>query len=1167
MVFGDVVQITDVRGAVTVSTVKPPYRVAVMPTALRPLTVEQARAQPSRLLLARHQVVPFTGRDRALATLTGWMGNDDPVAVQLVHGAGGQGKTRLADELSARYTAAGWTVWQVTHTSTTASRVPVPGSAVLAVVDYADRWPASALLALLTQLRGLQAQAGIRIRVLLLGRSDGYWWPALANRADGDLHIETTQMALPPLAADSADDRPALFRTAAARFAAALGVERSGDWPVPSMSGNGFGQVLAVHMAALAAVDASRHGQPAPTQPHAVSAYLLNREQDYWHRLHTRAEAPVQSPPETMHRAVVVATLTGARPRATARTSLLQAGFAETRTGADRIIDDHLTCYPPADTRTVFEPLHPDRLGEDLIALSTPGHGAATSLQRDWTPEAITALLGGEAPPEWTATVVTVLVETAHRWPHIAADLLFPLVREHPELAVAAGGATLIRLAGIADVDLTALEALEPLLPGEPHIDLDIAAAAISSRLTPHRLARTTDPFEQSQLHFGHAYRLMNIGQNDQALVAAEEAVTICRRLVADDANTYLPFLALSLTNFGAVLPELGRWEQSLTVSGEAADIYRRLAEDDDPGLYLPLLAVSAHNLGACLSELGRWEQALDPAGEATAIYRRLAAADPETHLSSLAGSLSGLGTVLARLGRLDESLTVAEEAAVLGRRSAAHNPQGRLPDLAMSLTNLGTVLSDLGRSDEALTVTEEATALYRRLAGENPDAYLPDLATSLSNLGSRLSARGRWEQGLSAAEEAEEIYRRLAEENPDVHLSGLAMSLTNFGPRLFELGRREQGLTMAEEAVAISRRLAESNPDAHLPGLAIALSNLGAFLLRLGRREQGLLATEEAVAVRRRLAEKNPDAHLPDLAGSLTNLGLGLSELGRRDQGLAAAEEAVAICWRLAEKNPDAHLAGLAMSLINLSVALSGMDRDQEALAAKLEALDLYRWLAEADPDAWLPGLAVTLRNLGLFLSELGRCDHGLVPAEEAVAVFRRLAEENPDVHLSGLAEASSLLGACLSELGRCAEGLTHISEAVAVFRGLAEMDQQTYLPHLAMSLNNLGACLSQLDRYEQALPPAEEAVAVYRRLAGDDPYAVSDLAGSLSVHARVCAHVTGGLSRAFESITEAIRIYESLAPDRFAGELRWAHLILADVLDGLGRSEEATEVRERAG
>ncbi|WP_050777811.1 tetratricopeptide repeat protein [Micromonospora sp. ATCC 39149] len=1041
VVFGDIVQISGVGGDVTVSLDRPWYRVVPADDAAVPLSVARARAQPSRLLLARHQIVPFTGRERTLDVLAAWVGGDAPVAVLLVHGAGGQGKTRLAAQVTVQCAAAGWAVWQVTHlpvpvvgAAGVVSQVELPGGAVLAVVDYADRWPASALLALLTQLRDLHARAGTRVRVLMLARSDGYWWPALADRADGDLGVEVDQLALAPLAADSGDDRPGLFTTAAARFASALGLQQpAGGWPVPELTADGFGQVLAVHMTALAAVDAAWHGEAPPTGPGSVSAYLLRREQAYWQHLHTRAEAPIGCPPEVMHRVVVAATLTGAQPRPAARQALERAGFADTGAAADRIIDDHTTCYPPADTRTVFEPLHPDRLGEDLIAMSTPGHGhpGITRLERDWTSELITGLLtGGPRPPAWAAAAVTVLVETGHRWPHLATGVLYPLIREHPQVAIAVGGSVLTRLAGIPGIDPTILEALEPLLPANRHTDLDIAAAAITSTLTRHRLVHTTDPAEQARLHATHAWRLANAGLREQALTPAEEAT----------------------------------------------GIYRRLAEAN-PDAYLPNLAASLNNLGIRLSELGRRQEALGPSQEAAGLYRRLVEVNPDAYLPDLAMSLNNLGIRLSELGRRQEALAPAEEAVTIRRRLVEVNPDAYLPDLAMSLNNLGTVLSELGRRQEALGPSQEAAGLYRRLVEVNPDAYLPDLAMSLNNLGIRLFGLGRRQEALAPAEEAVTIRRRLVEVNPDAYLPDLAMSLNNLGTVLSELGRRQEALGPSQESVTIRRRLAEVNPDAYLPNLAMSLNNLGAFLSELGRRQEALAPAEEAVTIRRRLVEVNPDAYLPDLAMSLNNLGIRLSELGRRQEALGPSQEAVGLYRRLVEVNPDAYLPDLAMSLNNLGIWLLGLGRRQEALGPSQEAVGLYRRLVEVNPDAYLPDLAMSLNNLGTVLSGLGRRQEALAPAEEATGIYRRLAEVNPDA----------------------------------------------YLPYLAMSL---------------------------------------------WAYAWVCVNVQANLPQALESVAEAIGLYQPLAqqlPQLFAGRLLAAYRTLADVLDGLGRADEATELRRQ--
>jgi tetratricopeptide (TPR) repeat protein len=1032
-VTGDLILVSGVGRDVRITTDRPPYRVGAFDALATPLSVQEAREQPSRLLLARYEVVPFVGRDEQLADLVGWLGQPGGVSVRLLHAAGGQGKTRLAQRVTARCVAQGWAVWQVRHTPTSvgSSRADMPtGGSVVAVVDYADRWPVSDLLALLNHLQTLNMRTGITVRVLMLARSGGSWWRALSARLDRDFAIPATARTLPPLGTQV--DRAVLYRAARQRFAEAMKVPGAAELPVPhALGATAFAQVLAVHMAALVAVDAHRRGRAAPTAPHALSAYLLRREYDYWHALHDQDGARRQTSPEMMGRAVYVATLTGAVPRAAARTALQRVKVTEP--GVDTIIDDHRFCYPPVDARMVLEALHPDRLGEDLIALSTPGH--PHSDEDGWQPDdwAATAahdlLTADRAASTWTPTAVSVLVETAHRWEHIATEVLYPLLTQRPALALAAGGATIARIVDLPDIDPAVLEAIDRVLPPGKHVDLDAAAAAISTTLTRHRLSHTTDPAEQARLYAAHSRRLANAGRREEALAPAEEAVTIRRRLAEADRAAYLPDLADSLTSLSVCLAP-GRREEALTAAEEAADLYRGLAEAN-PAAYLPGLAAALGNVAVDLWELGRQDEGLALAEETVTIQRRLAKANPAVHMPGLANGLTNLSMYLSKLGRPAEALPPAQEAADLYQRLAAANPAAHMPDLATALGALTWCLSVLGRPAKALTAAKKSAKIYRRLAEANPAAHTPGLATALTNLAIILGP-GHPEEALTAAEEATELLRELARANPRAYLPDLAAALTNLTNRLSELGSLNDALAPAEESVEISRRLAETNPAAHLPGLVTALINLGGRLLELGRPNEALAPAKESVEISRRLAETNPDAHLPDLAKALGNLAVCLSQLARQAEALALAEEAVTIRRRMAAANPAAHLPGLADSLNDLSVRAADASRLDEATEAVEEAVTIRRRLANADPATHLPDLAASLNDLGGRLAVAGRWDDALAPVEEAADLYRRLASAEPTIYLDNLAASLGNLGECLSRLGRLDEARAIAQEAM---------------------------------------------------------------------------------------------------------------------------------------
>ena len=95
----------------------------------------------------------------------------------------------------------------------------------------------------------------------------------------------------------------------------------------------------------------------------------------------------------------------------------------------------------------------------------------------------------------------------------------------------------------------------------------------------------------------------------------------------------------MSLNNLGSDLSGLGRREDALTATGEAVEIYRRLAAVR-PDAFEPDLAMSLNNLGSDLSGLGRREDALTATGEAVEIRRRLAARWPDVYRDDLRSSL-----------------------------------------------------------------------------------------------------------------------------------------------------------------------------------------------------------------------------------------------------------------------------------------------------------------------------------------------------------------------------------------------------------------------------------------------------------------------------------------------------------------------------------------------
>ncbi|OQQ17790.1 hypothetical protein B0675_12285 [Streptomyces sp. M41(2017)] len=865
-------------------------------------TGAQTVSSPAALLRARRAVVPFRGREDLLTQLRAWAGLPG-FGAWLIHGPGGQGKTRLAHHLAtllARQKP--WAVlWLRADAADGSLDVVASATApALIVVDYAET-RTSQLTDLCQALarHGIGTGAGTAVKVLLLARTAGDWWQTLQDKtpAAEELLDGTPVTHLGALESKSGN-RLDGYREAAGSFAGHLPSVHGWhhhDWPAlahqlienvsaAAINREGMSTALTLHMTALADLLDTAQPPDAATNPRPASGVedrLLRHERRYWENSAVaRALHPVLTM-DTLSHALAAAFLLGApdrqqADRLLARVPGLSDQSEDRRNNVHRWITE---LYPPADD-SVWESLRPDRLAERFTGRHLLAH---PNLPDRLLPEATEAQ---------ARQLLTVSTRAATHLPlrGTLAHLLTELCVRHSDTLVPAviDVATqtetptplLHALKQITDAPDTTIDTLRQLANRFPDTSHNLAetAAHLAQRLTDHYRARTVT-----------------------------------------NSGAFLPGLAASLNNLAVRLGELGQHEDALTAIEEAVTAYRKLATAH-PDAFLPNLAGSLNNLAVRLWQLGQHEDALTASNEAVTIRRELATTRPDAFLPDLAGSLNNLSVQLGELGQHEDALTAIEEAVTANRKLATAHPDAFLPNLASSLNNLAIQLWQLGQHEDALTASNEAVTIRRELATTRPDAFLPDLAGSLNNLSADLGGLGRHEDALTAIEEAVTAYRKLAAARPDAFLSDLASSLTNLAIQLGGLGRHEDALTAIEEAVTICRELAATRPDAFLSDLAGSLNNLSGDLRELGRREDALTAIEEAVTAYRKLAAARPDAFLPDLAGSLYNLAIQLGGLGRHEDALTATEEAVTAYRKLAAARPDIHQASLERSLRLLS-------------------------------------------------------------------------------------------------------------------------------------------------------------------------------------------------------------------------------------------------------
>ncbi|WP_344463962.1 tetratricopeptide repeat protein [Kitasatospora kazusensis] len=749
---------------------------------------------PAALLQAGRQTVPFHGRRQLLEELTAWCARDG-FGAWLVHGPGGQGKTRLAHRLGELLAADGWAVlWPRADASPDQlHELRHAAKPLLVVLDYAETRPRQ-----LTALVEAAAEhpGSTPFKVLLLARTAGDWWrqAATATGLAQEFLDHAPVHLLAPLE-DDPDHRPAAYREAAAALAAALPrVEglAAHDWPgaaaglpLPArLDQAAYGNALTLQMTALADLldTGTGTGPTGPAGPGAtvhaqvqdVEDRLLGHEHRYWQRTAAaRGLTPAVSA-DTLETVLAAAHLAGADDREHAdRLWCLLPALADRSRDRRNTVTGWLSALYPAPAPLPWGTLQPDRLAERHIGRVL-----------DTDPALADHLLAG-ADDTQAARLLTVYSRAAaHPVFHDRLDAqLTALCGRHRR-----------RLDGVIITTATRTDHPAPLIAA---LDAAVTAAAtplddlitLNGRLPPHsrRLAGTS-------------------------LRLVQTVTDRHRALAGTDPDTYLPDLAVSLNNLAVRLGEVGRHEEGLAAIREAVEIRRALAEAD-PGR-LPGLAGSLSNLSVRLAETGRHEEGLAAVREAAHYYQVLAEADPDAYLPEFALCLNNLSNRLGAVGRHEEGLAASGEAAHHYRTLAEADPDAYLPDLALSLNNLSNRLGEVGRHEESLSAIREAAHHYRVLAEADPDAYLPNLAMSLDNLSVALWETGRREESLSAVFEATEHYRTLAEAAPDVYRPDFADSLNTLAVRLGEVGLYEEGLSMIRLATEHYRVLAEAAPE-----------------------------------------------------------------------------------------------------------------------------------------------------------------------------------------------------------------------------------------------------------------------------------------------------------------------------------------------------------------
>jgi tetratricopeptide (TPR) repeat protein len=197
------------------------------------------------------------------------------------------------------------------------------------------------------------------------------------------------------------------------------------------------------------------------------------------------------------------------------------------------------------------------------------------------------------------------------------------------------------------------------------------------------------------------------------------------------------PNEGIALSILGSALKLVGRHEEAITASQDAAAIFREIHDRHGEGMVMG-------NLGTALLKAGRLEEAITASQDAAAIFHEIRDRPRE------GWAMGNLCDALREAGRLEEAISVGQDAAAIARETGDRQAEG------LARGNLGIALREAGRFEEAITASQDAAAIFHETDdgwGESQTAI--DLADALAEA-------GRLEEALTASQDALAIARKI---------------------------------------------------------------------------------------------------------------------------------------------------------------------------------------------------------------------------------------------------------------------------------------------------------------------------------------------------------------------------------------------------------------------
>lgn len=570
---------------------------------------------------------------------------------------------------------------------------------------------------------------------------------------------------------------------------------------------------------------------------------------------------------------------------------------------------------------------------------------------------------------------------------------------------------------------------------------------------------------------------------NAQSLKEFEEAKAIHVSLVELTKKKFGPEsvrYGLALSNFSAVLLDLGNPEAALGSAKQALSIYQKIHPEGHPSF---LYAYS--NYASALSKTGEKKEA------ETVLREGIAKADKLDRTAVRRVDFrQRLGRMLRDDGRKEEALIEFQQAFDIAL-DRLRPSQVKPYSVAVDLANL---LDDLDQDHEGIEVYRKAADLARETT-----VRLPIQAIVFNNLALDIQD--------DFPDEAEQLFReslaRRDDEN-DPNGKERTTSMINLAFFLGGENRADEGEALIQDALQLDRETVGRSDIRY----ARHLNGLGNFLRNEDRDEEAEQTYRQAIAASARAGTANGDDH----AWFVANLGGALTKQLKFDEAEAALKRALQILEDI-ERSESEQYASHLWSLAGMYDKSGRVDKARATyhraleIAKKTEENDVrfyatlgWHYLIHGEPETAISllkeAIQISEKSFGetswqtiqiqALLARAIAAEGDLIDAVSRLTQTRRVAEEHLEVTSWVQSYVLLDLGRVLLDLDQTQKAEESLDAALEAIK-LAEPDTPKETYRWGAVLISKADLMADQDAFNDAKKAYLEGLSIARSKNGD--------------------------------------------------------------------------------